>query len=237
MRVLPAILILLLAQSPEDKLEAALKKFGERNYKILKDSKENGIMTLKTRVEEEGETKVAVFEDRVEMKAGEAEISMSLIEKASLKGLRLISGKRTGKVPGGQIDWWVSVAEGKASLRVDDRQQTIDVTEGTVAELAVLRLVCAAEQKVGESFKADVLVMVAERVDRGHEFKCVAKETLEIGGAKRDAYKWEETWEGTMTINGKTGTSKTANTYWAGSDGYPLRAILGPGMEVVLDVK
>ena len=33
------------------------------------------------------------------------------------------------------------------------------------------------------------------------------------------------------------GTSKTANTYWAGPDGYPLRAVIGPGMEVVLDVK
>jgi hypothetical protein len=180
---------------------------------------------------------VAVFEDRVEMKVGEAEVSMSLIEKASLNGLRLISGKRTGKVPGGRIDWWVSVGEGKASLRVDDRQQTIDVTEGTIGELAVLRLVCAAEQKVGATFKADVLVMVAERVDRGHEFRCVARETLDIAGAKRDACKWEETFEGTITVNGKTGTSKTANTYWSSPDGYPLRAIIGPGMEVVLDAK
>ncbi len=237
MRVLPAVVILLLAQSPEDKLEAALKKFGERSYKVLRDGKEAGTMTLKTRIEKEGEAKVVVMEDRVELKAGEDEMHMAFTERASLKGLRLISAKRTGKVPGGTIDWWVSVAEGKASLRVDDRQQTIDITEGTIAELAIMRLICAAEQKVGASFKADVLVMVAERMDRGHEFKCVAKETLDFGGTKREAYKWEETWEGKVTRNGMTATSKTANTYWASPDGYPLRSIIGPGMEVVLDVK
>lgn len=237
MRTLPTVMAILLFQGQEAKLEEALKKFGDRNYKVLQDGKESGSMTLKTRLEKEGETQVVVMEDRIEMKAGEAEVQVTLTERAFLKGLRLISAKRTGKRPGGDIDWWVSVAGGKATLRLEDRTQTIDLPEGTIGEQAALRLVCAAEQKVGASFKADVFVMIAERVDRGHEFRCVAKETLDIGGARREAYKWEETWEGKITRNGTTGTSKTANTYWAGADGYPLRAVIGPGMEVVLDVK
>jgi len=237
MRVLPVILIVLLAQSPEEKLEAALRKFGDRNYKVLQNGKESGTMTLKTRLEKDGEAKVVVMEDRVELRAGDADAHMSFTERASLKGLRLISAKRTGKVPGADIDWWVSVAAGKASMRVADRTQTIDLTEGAIAELAIMRLICAAEQKVGSTFKADVLVMVSEHLDLGHEFKCVAKETLDIGGAKREAFKWEETWEGKITRNGMTSTSKTANTYWASPDGYPLRAVIGPGMEVVLDAK
>ena len=237
MRVLPVILIVLLAQSPEEKLEAALKKFGDRNYKVLQNGKESGTMILKTRVEKEGEARVAVMEDRIEIKAGDADMHMAFTERASLKGLRLISAKRTGKVPGADIDWWASVADGKASLRVEDRKQTIDAPDGTIGELAIMRLISAAEQKVGSTFKADVLVMASENLDKGHEFRCVAKETLEIGGAKREAYKWEETWEGKITRNGMTATSKTANTYWASPDGYPLRSIIGPGMEVVIDAK
>src|SRR5687767_11598527 len=130
------------AQSEADKLEAALKKFGDRTYRIVEEGKETGTMTLKTSIERDGDKMAAVFEDRADMKIGDFQLTMTLNEKASLDGLRLISATRKGKTPDGDVDWRVSVRGGKAAMKVEDREQTIDVTARTVGELAVMRLVC-----------------------------------------------------------------------------------------------
>ena len=122
-------------------------------------------------------------------------------------------------------------------MTAKNKTHTIETTERTVGELAPLLLSCSAEQKVGATFKVDVLRMVTQRLEKGREFTCVDKDVLEIRGRKFDAFKWEERWVQEGPKDGAPVPTKVESTYWVSPDGYPLRSIIGPGMEVVLDVK
>src|SRR6266850_5474002 len=103
MRALLAAILLLQAapaQSEADKLEAALKRFGDRSYLILANGEKLGTSTLKTRVEKVDGRSVAVLEDAFKIDAGGDTGFMRTLEKAMLDRLRLISTSQTGKGDG-----------------------------------------------------------------------------------------------------------------------------------------
>src|SRR5258705_177928 len=96
MRMLMAAILLLQAgpvQSEADKAEAALKKFGERNYKILQDGQESGSMTLRAGVEKEGDRKVAMIEVGLTAAIKDFTVSLKFTERSTLEGFRLTSAK------------------------------------------------------------------------------------------------------------------------------------------------
>jgi len=244
MQMMFAVMLLIQAapaQSEADKLEAALKKFGDRSYLILEKGEKIGAVTLRTRVEKEGGRSVAVFEDRITHTMNGREFTLTMTEEASTDRLRLLSSRKTVKGDDKEEHWSISVAEAKALMKVEGREQTIEITDVTIGEEGVMRLVCAAEQKEGSSFKTDVLSMTAERLETGHDFKCLGKEQVEINGRKFDAFKWEQKgeWKFTRKIGDQEvpGTSRVNHTYWVSPDGYLLRVSYGSRMEVVLDAK
>lgn len=240
MRLLLAAIFLLQAapaQSEADKLEAALKRFGDRRYKILQDGQGSGSMTLRARIEKDGDGKAAVIEVGLTAMVKDFAVSLKFTEKASLDGCRLISAKMSGRDPVGDIDCAASVREATASITAKNKTHAIEVTERTVGELAPLVMACTTDQKVGASFKVDVLRMVTQRLEKGREFTCVAKETVEIAGRKFDAFKWEERWVQEGPKDGAPIPAKVETTYWVSPDGYVLRTLGSQGMEVVLDAK
>jgi hypothetical protein len=215
------------AQSEADKLEAALKKFGERTYSIKEAGQSTGTMTLKTRIEAGDDGKVAVFEDQIAAKTGDTETSVAISERASLNGLALIRGARNGKDSEGKFDWTGRIQDDDALLNVHGQMLVLRDAKGALGEQAVMRLVCAKEQKVGAEFKCKVLLLAPACVDEPHEFRCVAKETLEIGGAKREAFKWQQKWEGEAILKGESIKAKVDNSYWVGPDGTLLQFTSG----------
>lgn len=243
MRALLAAILLVpfQAQSEADKLEAALKKFGDRSYLLLVNGKKVGTLTLKTRIEKEGGRSVAVFEDRFAMTLEGVEMVLAVTEKASTQGLRLISAKRTTKEGGKEVDWTVSVEGTKASLQSGGRKQTLDVTEATIGEQAMVRLVCVAEQKEGVAFAVDVMSGVDDQLQRAHSFRCLGKEQVEIGGKKFDAFKWENKgeWKIVRKVGDEEvpGSTSVNNTFWVSPDGYLLRSTGAGASEFVLDAK
>jgi len=80
----------------------------------------------------------------------------------------------------------------------------------------MIRLLCAQEQKEGRSFKVDMFDIDMFGVQKDHAFTCSGKETIEIGGKKFDAFKWQEKW------TTKEDYHRT-RTYWVSVDGYLLR--------------
>jgi hypothetical protein len=240
MRFLLAAILLVQAapaQSEADKLEAALKRMGECTYRMVQGGEVIGTMTLKTRFEKVGDRKVAIFEDHATVKFGDKDFGMSLTERASLDGLRLISSIRTGNRPDGKFEWGITVKDGKVTTTVEDRTETFDVTKATTGEQAAMRLVCLAEQKVGASFKADVVTLVAERLDPDHAFRCVAQETVDIDGQKVESFKWEQKgeWNITRKIGGREvpATASINNAYWVAPEGHLVRFSQG-GMDFTL---
>ena len=235
------VMILVLAQAQEGKYEAALKKFGDRSFLLLVNGEKAGTLTLKTRIEREGGRSVAVFEDRFVMAIKGEESILTVTEKASTDRLRLISAKRTTKEGGKEVDWILSVEGKKASLQSGGRKETIDITEGTIGEQAVVRLVCAADQKEGVTFTADVLSGVEDQLQRGHSFRCLGKEQVEIGGKKFDAFKWENKgeWKTIRKVGDEDvpGSTSVDNTFWVSPDGYLLRYAGAGGAEMILDAK
>jgi len=230
------------AQSEADKLEAALTKFGDRNYRVKFGNKESGNMSLRTRIEKEGDRNIVVFEDRFAANLKGQELVLTATEKASLDRLRLISTKRITKDNGKEVQWTVSVEGKKATLQSPDQKQTIEVSERTIGEQAVVRGICAAEQKEGVTFTADVMSGIEDQLQRDHTFRCLGKELLEIGGKKVGAFKWQH--KGEWTVPRKVDdedvavTTEVDNVYWISPDGYLLRQTSNGGRtEIILDVK
>ena len=221
------------AQSESDKLEAALKKFGDRKYRVTEGGKPTGTMTLKTKLEKDGDGKIAVFEDTVIVDTGTGAVEVLLEEMASLDGLKLIGTSRTSD---NKIQIAASIRDGDAILTGKDGHLIIRNVRNALGELAVLRLVGMKEQKVGGTFKANVFVLESPSDELVHDFKCVAKETIEIGGKKVDAFKWEQKWKGKAIRDGADEDAAVENAYWVAADGTLLRFKIGP-KEMTLDAK
>lgn len=217
MRLLLAAILLVQAapaQSEADKVEAALKRIGERKYRLYSLGKESGSCTLKTTLEKDGDGKVAVFEDRNE---GESEV---VIEKAALPALTLRS--ITIKDLQGRFIAVATVRDGKADVQTADERKTVDVTPSTLGLSAMFRLLCLKPQEVGTTFKIDILIP-GHFLLKDNTFRCAAKESVEIGGAKLDAFRWDHTAQRSVDTPEGTRTLSLANSYWIGTEGYMLR--------------
>jgi len=227
------------AQSDADKMEAALKKFGERTYSIMMEGKKIGTAVLRTRMEKEKGRTVAIFEDQITI--GEGEMALKMKETASLDRLRLLGAEGSTKEGDKNEKVSVTVDGKKAKITGRDPEIVVELTDAAVGEHGMLRMLCAAEQKVGASFKLDVLSLTAEELQPGHAFTCVAKEQIEIGGKKVDAFKWANKgeWKKTRKVGDQEvpATTTVDNTFWVSPDGYVLRSMNPEGMEVVLDAK
>ena len=208
------------AQSEADKLEAALKKFGDRKYQMFVEGKKSGTLFLKTRFEVEHGRKMAVFEDSVgELKDEDKAREGAMTLRVALDGFRLISVK--GASASGKDELEIINRDGVATIKSGGEEKTISVTPATIAYMSMFRILCVQEQKVGSVYKADVLD--ARHLEKGHEFRCVSKETIEIDGAKHEAFKWRQTWEGKVKILDNELPCKVDNSYWVSPDGYLLR--------------
>ncbi|HKS17396.1 MAG TPA: hypothetical protein VJU16_08800 [Planctomycetota bacterium] len=213
------------AQSEADKLEAALKKFGNRTYQFLVEGKKVGTRTLKTAIIEETDRKVAVFE--VKDTAGGKQTG-TVVENADLRGLRLLYVKVTTSMKTKGDENTLTVEGLKATMRLPKVEpMIIDVTAKTIGEEALLRLVCAAEQKEGAVLKFDLLTWGIPQVEEGRTLKCEGKTQVEIGGKKFDAYLW----------TGKDPVLDSTYKYWVSPEGYLLRWFESDKIEYVLESK
>lgn len=244
MRILLAAVLLVQAapaQSETDKMEAALKKIGDRTYRILLQGKEAGTCSLKTRIEKEGERSVAVFEDRYSLALEEHKIAILWTQKASLDRLRLISARHTTDLSGRKTEWVVAMEGKKAFIERGGKKETVEVSDGTIGEAAMIRLVCVAEQKEGAAFTADVISSEEHQFQPGHSFKCLGKESVDIGGKKVEAFKWENKgeWKSTRKVDGQEVPTTTTieNTFWVSPEGHLVRSMGSGGSELVLDSK
>lgn len=213
------------AQSEADKTEAALKKFGDRTYNLT-----GGLapmtVTMKTRIEKVGDRKVAVFIH--------GDVGGTAIETASLEGLLLLS--EISSDPKGDVRKEISIRDSQATIIQNGKEQeTVAVTKSTVGVSALWRLICMKEQKVGASFRVDLL-LYGDRVSKDHEFRCVAKETIEIGGVKHAAFKWDQKGEWTVKMRREVHTFAINHSHWVSPDGYLLRWTAYKGGEVSHDM-
>jgi hypothetical protein len=231
-----ALLAALLVQAPDAaRIEAAILKAGERRYRLNEDGKPVGTLTLKSSVVTIDGRKSALFEDVFDVTLGGQKVQMATKEKALLDGLALVSTSRKGPFSENGGDWTIAVADKKATITVQGRTQTIDLVGPTIGEQAAIRMVCAAEQKKGVTFKLDVLNLGAEELHKGHTFACLAREDLEIGRKKVPAYKWTETYESKGVRDGIPTSTKVDNAYWVSPEGVLLRSTSSGRMEMMLE--
>jgi len=233
MRALLAAALLLQAapaQSEADKLEAALKKFGNRTYGMFVSGKKAGQLTMKTRIETEDGRRIAVFEDSMVEPATGGQVTGTVIEKASLDGLRLVSLRWVSGAAGKKTMDTITVQGTKATVRSEGGKKTFDIPEKTLGELAVLRRVCAVEQTKGATFTFDVLGHATQALE-SRELRCDGEVEIEIAGKKQQAIRWRE-----QTQEGKTG-AQVKNTYWVSPAGHLLKYIGLGGVEYVLESK
>jgi len=236
MNALLAALLLLQAapaQSEAEKAEAAIKKFGVRKYKMLTQGKEAGTMVLQARVETEGGAKVVVLhlkgDSTIEGKVDGGTID----EKTTLEGLRLLSVRT--RTADGKVDEGISIKDGQATVTpVDGEVKTVKVTGSTIGFAAMFLIACVQEQKAGSTFKVDILHF--KDLQKDHEFRCVAKETIEIGGKKYDSFKWEQKGKGTIDLPDEDITYKIENFWWISPDGYLLRMTTNEDGKVLNDM-
>lgn len=221
------------AQTEADKTEAALKKFGDRTYRVMEGSKATGTMTLKTRIERIGDQKVAIFEDRLERKVGDALEAVTITETSKLDGLGLIRGESATSSPAGDVEASVSVRDGDAYTSGPDGMLMLLNVEGFMGILAPARVLSMKTQEVGATFKANVVLWTTPSGNSSHEFRCVSKESLEVDGKKIDAFKWEVKWKGKL-IKGADRSIK--KEYWIGADGTLLQFRTESAL-MVLDAK
>lgn len=220
--VLAAVLLVqaATAQSETDKVEAALKKFGTRTYRILEKGKPVGTFSLKTTLVEEDGLKLAVFEDRLETKVGESTRTVDFSEKATLKGLALHWGTQKDSASKATSDPVITIRDGDGHVSTSATgNMLLKKVAGALGERALFRLVCMKEQKVGAVIEVHALVLEPIDYQMDRTVKGVAKENLEVGGRKIAAFKWVDKRDGSSILTGKPVAVPIDNTYWVGPDG------------------
>ena len=219
----------------ERDFQAAIKKFGDRTYRVFEKGKPVGMATLKSRiVEGEGGVALAVFEDRID-KTGDSPLTVEYVEWATLNGLRL---RLATRVDGGpkEDDPKIVVKGRDAHVTSDRGNADLEKVEGARGERSLIRLMCMAPQKVGATIQADLLVVEPVDYQRKHEVRCTAEETIDIGGKKVAAFKWVDKREGKSLLSDDPTPYKIDNAYWIGADGVLLKFTSGP-LEMVLESK
>jgi hypothetical protein len=233
MRVIVASVLLLQAasaQSEADKLEAALKKFGDRTYGMYVSGKKAGLLKMKTSFETENGRRIAVFEDSMIEPATGGKVTGTVTEKASLDRLRVSSLRWVTLQDGRKTVDTISVEGSKATVRSEGARKTLDVPDGTMGELGLLRRLCAKEQAKGASFTVDILSHATQDL-QSRELKCDGDVEIEIAGKKQACFRWSE-----QTQEGKPG-AQVKNTYWVSPAGHLLKYIGLGGVEYVLESK
>ncbi len=234
MRMLLAAILLIQAapaQSDAYKLEAALKKFGNRTYGMYVSGRKAGKLAMKTKVETEDGRRIAVFEDALTEPATGGQVTGKVTEKASLDDLRLISVRRVTDVIGRKSLDLITVTGSMAAIRFDDeKRKTLEVPEKTVGEQTLLRLVCAAEQKKDAFLPIDVLSLTTGELE-SRELRCEGVVDVEIGDRKMEAFRWREKGQ-----EGKPG-GHVKNTYWVSAAGHLLKYVGTAGVEYILESK
>ena len=216
------IALIALLQAPDAaQIGAAVRKAGERRYRLVEDGKTVGTVTLKTKVDGAS----VVFEDTFDMMGRK----MAMRETARLEDLSLVSASR--KMEG--VDWTLRVEGKKALMKVEGRDTTLDLPGPVLGELAALRLVAAAPRKEGATSKRDIVSFPGEELRKDVEFRCAGKEEVELGGKKRPAFKWTEKWRHESTVDGVKRISSVDLAFWVSPDGVILRSS-GPGPELLL---
>jgi hypothetical protein len=241
--VLAAVLLIQAAPAPSDadKTEAALKRFGDRTYRILLNGKRGGTLALKTRIERDKGQPTAVFDDDFDFVLEGTRSRLVTSERASLDRLRLLSNTIT-EVDGDKQDRFsITVDKETAHLKgLTGRKTEIKVPDTLMGQMSVLRRMCISEQKEGVSFPVALINARHERLQIGHVIRCLGKQKVDHDGKKIDAWKWEE--KGDVKFSTGTGDPgysidlKVDNTYWVGPDGTLLRFTWGE-LELILDVK
>ncbi|HKS17395.1 MAG TPA: hypothetical protein VJU16_08795 [Planctomycetota bacterium] len=228
--LLAALLLLPPAQSEADKLEAALKKFGNRTYGMYVSGKKAGLLKLKTKIETEGGRRLAIFEDSMTEPATGGTVTGIVTEKASLDGLRLSTLRWVSILDGRRSIDSVTVEGSKAVVIREGEKKTLTVPEKTMGESGLLRQICAVEQKKGEILNVEILNHVMQELE-SRELKCDGEVDIEIAGKKQVAFRWRE-----QLQEGKSGAN-VRNTYWVSAAGHLLKYIGLGGVEYVLESK
>ncbi|HKS17397.1 MAG TPA: hypothetical protein VJU16_08805 [Planctomycetota bacterium] len=227
---------LLLLPAPQEaaKVEAAIKKFGERTYRILEKGNAVGKCTLKSRIGEMEGITVAIFEDKIE-RTGDTPQVLDYTEKAALKGLRLRWATREND-GFKEDDPTVIIEEGDARVTSPEGNMTLVKVEGVRGERSLIRLLCMAEQKVGSVVQSDLLVLEPVDYQRRQEVKCVAAETIDVGGKKVATFKWVDKRKGRSILSGQPIAYDFDNAYWIAADGALVKFTSG-SLEMVLESK
>lgn len=239
MRLALATLLLLQApvQSEADKVEAAIKKMTDREYRMIVRKEEIGTLTLKSRVDTEGDRKIAVFESVMKVpREGRIEESTT-VEKADLEGLRFLSMKVVGL--DGKINYSLEVKDGKVGVKtLEGKTKSIEVTKTTVTEMTLYRFACVREQKVGSTHTLDLFDY--HNIQKGYELRCVERKTVELAGAKHDVFIWRLSGESTIDLPDGPLKLKFEYTYWVTPEGLLIRYAMAAGDrkdENVLELK
>ena len=228
------LLILLIqaapAQSEAEKLEAALKKFGDRTYGMYVSGRKSGLLKMKTKVETVDGRRLAIFEDSIIEPAVGGTETGKVTEKSSLEGLRLSSVRRVSVMSGSRIIDTFTIEGSKAVLRSAGEQKILDVPASTMGDLGVLRRVCAEEQKKGATFTVEVLSHAAQELQT-RDLRCDGDVDVEIAGKKQPAMRWSE-----RGREGQPGAN-VKNMYWVSAAGYLLKYVGPGGVEYLLESK
>jgi hypothetical protein len=235
--MLAAVLAAALAlQLPSgERVEAGLKKPLDRSYRLVENDRAVGTLKLRRATDTvEGRT-VVVFRQEMEwtLENGD-QARMTFVETADAKDLRLVSATYND----GSYEWSVDVGERRANFTgggANDRR--VAVTDVTVGEVALLGVLAAAEQKDGVTLKLDVVSIPIRQYQPGHTLRCVGRDAVEIDGKRVDAFKWEDTWETTVTRGGEPRVVSNARTFWIAPDGHPVRFDGPRGTKAVLAEK
>jgi len=208
------------APTQAERIEAALKKMTDREYRVFFGGQDQGTVTMMHRIETEGGRKVGVFEFIGRMTRDGKTEERSLTVKADLDGLRFLSAKSVG--PGGKAGRALEVKDGKVAIEdvMDETTKLVEVTASTVEESTLLRLPGVLEQKVGSARKVDVLDFFT--LGKDYELKCLERTTLELAGAKHEVFKWQLSGRD-FSPPGPPEGGKVVHTYWVSPEGVLLR--------------
>ena len=218
------------AQSEADRMESALKKFGNRTYGMYVSGKKAGLLKMKTRIESEGGRRLAIFEDSMTEPATGGTVTGTVTEKASLDGLRLSSLRWVSVLDGRRSIESITVEGTQAVVILEGEKKTLDVPGKTMGESGLLRRLCAVEQRKGDILNVDILSHVTHELE-SRQLKCDGEVDIEIAGRKQAAFRWREQVE-----EGKSGAN-VKNTYWVSSAGHLVKYIGLGGVEYVLEAK
>ncbi len=179
---LPALALLLLVPQDVEKAKAAVKKYEQQTYAILKDGKPMGSATLTSRVEGDA----MIFDDVIASSAGGRDVRFGLkVTYALDASLTLRSFETSGeRVTKGAV-------QGKTlSVQTATRPKTVELRGATMAGMALLRQIAMLEPKDGVSFAFDELQVEEGGLRKDQKLSYAGTDKVKRGSREVDAAKW-----------------------------------------------